>query len=81
MSEGQPLRWRRVRFMARDPDDVSSPGVQLKIYEDIADLPRPGDLVMVDGRKFLVSKGGVLWNFGHESLLVTISVEYISDEG
>jgi hypothetical protein len=73
------VRWRRMRFLARDPEDVASPGVQLKVYEDIAAVPRPGDRVYLDGRKFAVVEGGVMWSFPHEGVLVTVALEYLGE--
>ena len=64
--------------MARDPVDVGSPGVQLKWYQDIAAVPRPGDRVMIDGRKFDVEN--VLWNFPHEGVIITVTVSYVNED-
>ena len=65
--------------MARDPEDVSSPGVELKWYQDVVAIPRPGDVVMIDGRKFQVAEQGVLWNFLHEGVTITVVVEYMGE--
>ena len=68
-----------MRFMVRDPEDVLAPGVELKEYGEIAAVPREYEIVRVNGQKYMIVEGGVLWNFVHDGVFITIVLEKVPE--
>lgn len=75
----EAVTFHHIRFMVRDPDDVLAPGIALKVYTNVTAVPREFEIIRVNGQKYQIVEGGVLWNFVYEGILTTIIVEKVPE--
>ena len=71
----EEVRYQHMQFLVRDPEDILAPGVQLKSYTNVTAVPREYEVVRVNGQKYHVVEGGVLWNFVYDGVKITVVVE------
>uniref|UniRef100_A0A6M3LUL6 Uncharacterized protein n=1 Tax=viral metagenome TaxID=1070528 RepID=A0A6M3LUL6_9ZZZZ len=71
----EAVRYTHMQFLVRDPEDILAPGIQLKAYTNVVAVPREYEVIRVNGQKYQIVEGGVLWNFVYEGILVTVIVE------
>jgi len=75
----ETVKFHHVRFVVRDPEDLLAPGIELKVYTNVTAVPREYEIIRVNGQKYQIVEGGVLWNFVYEGILTTIVVEKVPE--
>ena len=68
-----------MRFQVRDPDDLLAPGVTLKEYDQILPVPREYEIVRVNNQKYQVVEQGVLYNYVHDGVFITVVLEKVPE--